>query len=53
MYVEIKGFTSKRTFVLILGAGLIAVRPRTGESRLGFKLKWDAMHNGDTFIDAV
>jgi hypothetical protein len=30
-----------------------SVRPGTGESRYGFKLKWDAMHNGDTFIDAV
>jgi hypothetical protein len=30
-----------------------SVRPGTGESRLGFKLKWDAAHNGDTFIDAV
>lgn len=25
----------------------------TGGSRFGFKLKWDAVHNGDTFIDAV
>jgi hypothetical protein len=30
-----------------------SVRPGTDESRFGFKLKWDAMHNGDTFIDAV
>jgi hypothetical protein len=30
-----------------------SVRPGTGQSRYGFKLKWDAMHNGDTFIDAV
>jgi hypothetical protein len=30
-----------------------SVRPGTGESRYGFKLKWDAAHNGDTFIDAV
>jgi hypothetical protein len=30
-----------------------SVRPGTAGSRYGFKLKWDAMHNGDTFIDAV
>jgi hypothetical protein len=30
-----------------------SVRPGTGESRYGFKLKWDAVQNGDTFIDAV
>jgi hypothetical protein len=30
-----------------------SVRPGTDQSRYGFKLKWDAMHNGDTFIDAV
>ena len=30
-----------------------SVRPGTDQSRFGFKLKWDAMHNGDTFIDAV
>lgn len=30
-----------------------SVRPGTDKSRYGFKLKWDAMHNGDTFIDAV
>jgi hypothetical protein len=30
-----------------------SVRPGTAQSRYGFKLKWDASHNGDTFIDAV
>jgi hypothetical protein len=25
----------------------------TAAGRYGFKLKWDAAHNGDTFIDAV
>ena len=30
-----------------------SVRPGIAASRFGFKLKWDAMHNGDTFIDAV
>jgi hypothetical protein len=30
-----------------------SVRPGTGASRYGFKLKWDAAVNGDTFIDAV
>jgi len=30
-----------------------SVRPGTDQSRYGFKLKWDASHNGDTFIDAV
>jgi hypothetical protein len=30
-----------------------SVRPGTGQSRYGFKLKWDAVQNGDTFIDAV
>jgi hypothetical protein len=30
-----------------------SVIPGTGGSRLGFKLKWDVTHNGDTFIDAV
>jgi hypothetical protein len=30
-----------------------SVRPGTSASRYGFKLKWDAVHDGDTFIDAV
>ena len=30
-----------------------SIIPGTGGSKFGFKLKWDAMHNGDTFIDAV
>ena len=30
-----------------------AVIPGSGGSKLGFKLLWDAEHNGDTFIDAV
>ena len=30
-----------------------SVRQGTDQSRYGFKLKWDAVHNGDTFIDAV
>ena len=30
-----------------------SIIPGTGGSKFGFKLKWDAIHNGDTFIDAV
>jgi hypothetical protein len=30
-----------------------SVRPGTSASRYGFKLKWDAVQDGDTFIDAV
>jgi hypothetical protein len=30
-----------------------SVRPGTAGRRYGFKLKWDAVNNGDTFIDAV
>jgi hypothetical protein len=29
------------------------VGPGTSASRYGFKLKWDVVHDGDTFIDAV
>jgi hypothetical protein len=30
-----------------------SIIPGSGGSRFGFKLAWDAIHNGDTFIDAV
>jgi hypothetical protein len=30
-----------------------SIIPGTGGSKFGFKLKWDAMHNGDSFIDAT
>jgi hypothetical protein len=30
-----------------------SIVPGTGGSRFGFKLAWDSMHNGDSFIDAV
>jgi len=30
-----------------------SITPGAGGSKFGFKLIWDAAHNGDTFIDAV
>ena len=30
-----------------------SIAPGSGGSRFGFKLLWDAAHNGDTYVDAV
>ena len=30
-----------------------SVLPGTGASPFGFKLKWDASQEGDTFVDAI